>query len=83
MMKKIIQVPIDEKLLANLNAASKKARKTRSEIIRQACRDFLRQLEETRLDEVYRQGYLGQPEETEAGEAQVAMSAEVFSEEEW
>lgn len=44
MAKKVIQVPVDEALLDALNRLSKKQNKARSELIRQACEQYLRQL---------------------------------------
>jgi len=81
--KKVIQVPVDEELLKNLDSLSKKQRKARSEVIRQACSRYLRQVEDEELDRLYQQGYIRIPEETEAGEIQIAMSAEILSRESW
>ncbi len=43
MAKKVIQVPVDEELLEELDYLSRKQRRARSELIRQACRIYLRQ----------------------------------------
>jgi len=83
MVKKVIQVPVDEKLLKDLDSLSKKQRKARSELIRQACLSFLQQVEDEELDRIYRQGYMRIPEEPETGEIQVAMSGEFISRESW
>ena len=72
MVKKVIQVPVDEGLLTALNQLSKKQRKGRSELIRQACQRYLRQVESEELDRLYQQGYKRLPEEAELGEAQIA-----------
>ena len=42
MAKKVIQVPVDEEPLKDLDNLSKKQRKPRSELIRQACLRYLR-----------------------------------------
>jgi len=42
MVKKVIQVPVDEELLSALDQLSKKQSKARSELIRQACQRYLR-----------------------------------------
>lgn len=81
MAKKVIQVPVDEELLRELDNLSKKQCKARSELIRQACLRYLQQVESEELDRLYREGYRRIPEESEAGEAQAAMSAELFSKE--
>ncbi|MEA3253972.1 MAG: ribbon-helix-helix protein, CopG family [Chloroflexota bacterium] len=83
MVKRVIQVPVDEKLLKDLDSLSKKQRKARSELIRQACLSFLRQVEDEELDRIYRQGYMRVPEEPETGEIQLAMSGEFISRESW
>lgn len=83
MAKRVIQVPVDEKLLKDLDSLSKKQHKARSELIRQACLSFLQQVEDEELDRIYRQGYMRIPEEPETGEIQVAMSGEFISRESW
>jgi len=83
MTKKVIQVPVDEELLKDLNSLSKKWRKARSELIRQACLRYLRQVESEELDKLYQQGYKRVPEEPEVGEIQVAMSGEILPRESW
>jgi metal-responsive CopG/Arc/MetJ family transcriptional regulator len=83
MVKKVIQVPVDEDLLKNLDNLSKKQQRARSEVIRHACSRYLQQVEEEEQDRLYQQGYIRVPEEPTAGEIQIAMSAEVLSEESW
>ena len=56
MVKKVIQVPVDEELLKNLNRFSKKQHKTRSEVIREACVIYLARAKEEELDRIYREG---------------------------
>lgn len=83
MVKKVIQVPVDEELLKDLDNLSKKQRKSRSELIRQACLRYLQQIEYEELDRLYQQGYKRIPEEPETGEIQIAMSGEFMSRESW
>jgi metal-responsive CopG/Arc/MetJ family transcriptional regulator len=83
MGKKIIQVPVDEELLTALDQLSRKQRKARSELIRQACRRYLRQVESEELDRLYQQGYEKLPEEPELVEAQVALAGEILPRESW
>jgi metal-responsive CopG/Arc/MetJ family transcriptional regulator len=82
-VKKVIQVPVDEDLLKNLDNLSKKQRLARSEVIRQACTRYLQQVKEEEQDRLYQQGYMKTPEEPEAGETQVALSTEILSKESW
>jgi metal-responsive CopG/Arc/MetJ family transcriptional regulator len=83
MVKKVIQVPVDEELLLALDHLSKKQRKARSELIRQACQRYLGQVESEELDRLYQQGYERLPEEAELGGAQIAMAGEVLPKEPW
>lgn len=83
MASKIIQVPVNEELLTALDALSKARGRPRSEIIREACRAYLRRVDEARLEEAYVQGYRRLPEETGLGEAQVALTGDVLPPEEW
>jgi len=83
MARKVIQVPVDEELLNDLNNLSKKQRKARAELIRQACLRYLQQVEYEELDKLYRQGYEKIPEEAEVGETQVAMAGQFMPKESW
>ncbi len=83
MAKKVIQVPVDEGLLKELDNMSKKQRKSRSELIRQACLRYLRDIEHQELDKLYQQGYGKIPEEPGTGETQVAISGEFMTKESW
>jgi len=83
MTKKVIQVPVDDKLLKDLDNLSKKQHKARAELIRQACMRYLRQIEYEELDKLYQQGYMSIPEEPEEGEVQIAMSSETLCKESW
>lgn len=83
MAKKIIQVPVEEELLNALDRMSKKQRKARADVIRQACRSYLRQAEYEELDVLYRRGYERIPEEAGCGEIQVALLGHVLSKESW
>lgn len=80
---RIVQVPIDEELLADLDKATKAARTSRSALIRLACREYIRRIREEKLDEAYRRGYERIPETSDIGEAQAAMAAEVLPKESW
>lgn len=83
MAKKVIQVPVDEKLLTALDKLSRKQSQARSEIIRRACQHYLEQMESDELDKIYQQGYERIPEDAEIGEAQVSISGEILSGESW
>jgi metal-responsive CopG/Arc/MetJ family transcriptional regulator len=65
MAKKIIQVPIGEHLLSDLNKYSKKQKKTRAEFIREACKHYVAETEEAEMDKQYVEGYRKFPESAE------------------
>ncbi len=83
MAKKVIQVPVDEQLLRSLDSMAKKRGRPRSELIREACQRYLKQVEYEKMDEVYIEGYKRIPEEPALGEAQVTLAGQVLSEETW
>ena len=83
MVKKVIQVPVDEELLIALDRTSRKQNKARAELIRKACRRYLEQVESEELDRLYQQGYEKLPEESQAGEVQIALAHEILPEESW
>jgi len=83
MVKKVIQVPVDEELLVALDQTSRKQNKARAELIREACQCYLQQVESEELDRLYQQGYERMPEEPESGEAQIGLAGEILPEEAW
>ena len=83
MVKKVIQVPVDQDLLNKLDSLSKKQRKARAELIREACLSYLERIREEEMDSIYRHGYMKIPEEQEAGKAQLIVSGEILSGEPW
>lgn len=83
MTKKVIQVPIEEELLNALDKVSKKQRKARAALIRQACSNYLQKIEYEELDRLYQQGYKKIPEESGMGEVQVALTGQILSKESW
>ena len=83
MAKKVIQVPVEEELLNTLDRVSKRQRKPRAVLIRQACYSYLRQVEYEELDKLYQQGYKKVPEEKDIGEVQVALAGQILPKESW
>jgi metal-responsive CopG/Arc/MetJ family transcriptional regulator len=83
MVKKIIQVPVDEELLQALDHVSDKLHKSRAAVIRQACKQYLTQMEQEELDKIYQQGYKKAPEEHEWGVAQLNLATQILSKESW
>jgi metal-responsive CopG/Arc/MetJ family transcriptional regulator len=83
MTKKIIQVPVDESLLKQLDSLSGKKKIARAELIREACQSYLATVEEAELEQQYKEGYWKIPESSDVGEAQESMIGEIFLEESW
>jgi metal-responsive CopG/Arc/MetJ family transcriptional regulator len=83
MPARIIQVPIDEPLLAALDEASQAVGSSRAALIRLACREYLRRIHEEALDDAYEEGYRRIPERPDLGESQVAMLKDVLPAEQW
>ncbi len=79
MAKKVIQVPVDQELLKKLDDLSGKQGKSRSELIRQACLQYLQNIEHKQLDDAYQLGYMKMPERPETSEAQIAVADKVTS----
>jgi metal-responsive CopG/Arc/MetJ family transcriptional regulator len=83
MVKKVIQVPMDEKLLKELNKLSQKQKKSRSEFIREACASYVAKTREAEADRKYIEGYRKFPETTEMGEIGMQLLAQILPDEEW
>jgi hypothetical protein len=77
--RKMIQVPVDTELLTALDRLSIKQRETMSEVIRQACRRFLLEVESER----YKEGYEKLPEEPDEAIVQMTTTSEILSKDPW
>ena len=80
-MTKVVQVVLEEELLAALDTWRAKQGLNRSELVREACRHFLRWMEGEEAERAYEEGYRRVPEETGVGEAQVALLGDVLDQE--
>lgn len=83
MVKRIIQVPVDEELLQALDQVTDKLHKSRAAVIRQACKQYLNQMEHEEFDKLYQQGYEKVPENPEWGEVQINLVAQILPKELW
>jgi len=83
MVKKVIQVPVDEGLLIALDHTSRKQNRARAELIREACQCYLAQVESEELDRLYKEGYERVPEGPDLAEAQIGLAGEVLPKESW
>ena len=78
---KIIQVPVNEDLLEQLDAYSAERGQSRSAFIREACAEYVAKLTEEELDRQYVESYRNFPESDEDDEWRMKMIAEVWGEE--
>ncbi len=86
MPKKVIQVPVDAKLLKELDTLSKKQGKARAEVIREACARYITEVEEAEADRKYIESYRRMPEtqeELEWAEMGAKLANEILAEEPW
>jgi metal-responsive CopG/Arc/MetJ family transcriptional regulator len=83
MRKKIIQVPFDEGLLAEMDRLSKSSGQARAEVIREACSEYVKRIETEKMDMVYRKGYEDVPERPDIAQTQESLLSEVLEEESW
>ena len=87
-MKTVIQIPVEKELLARLDERARKEAISRSALIRDACRRYLRQLEDDELDARYEAGYRRIPDATTEAESLAWLAAaepldEGWPEEDW
>ena len=75
---KVIQVPMDEGLLNAVNERAKSRRSTRAALIREACEEYLRRLNQQALDQKYVEGYRRKPESPSVGKQGEKMAGEVW-----
>lgn len=83
---KIIQVPVSEDLLRQLDELSERRDQSRSALIREACTTYIASLEEAAADRRYIQSYTETPEteeEKEWAELGAKMLAELTADDEW
>lgn len=83
MTMKVVQVPMDQKLLKALQRQCRKERRSRAELVRDACRRYLKRLEDEEADRAYEEAYRRIPEDTAVGKSQVAMLARILPKETW
>jgi metal-responsive CopG/Arc/MetJ family transcriptional regulator len=80
---KIVQVPMDPVLLAELDFIAKRERRPRSVIIREACKEYLLARRQAELEAAYVKGYRRIPEKPDLAEAQTRLAPHVLPAERW
>lgn len=80
---KTIQVPIEEELLKTIDEKANAKFKNRSDFIRKACRQFIKNLEEQEKENTYIKGYRKTPEKLKIAETSAKLASSVLKKEDW
>ena len=80
---KTIPVPMGEDLLTKVNEKMRLGFKNRSVFIREACKYFIKSLEEREKEKAYIRGYRKFPEETQMAKVSSKLSSQIMSREKW
>ena len=83
MTSKIIQVPMNEELLKNLNKVCKKQKVKRAALIRQVCQNYIKQIEDAEAERQCIEAYRKIPDDPAIGEVGAKLAAEILSKEDW
>ena len=83
MGKKIIQVPMDDVLLSDIDRWCERRELPRARFIRESCREYLKKVEEEESDRAYQKGYELHPEEPAAAAAQMKLVKKIAPGEKW
>ncbi|MBI2347616.1 MAG: hypothetical protein HYV05_03065 [Deltaproteobacteria bacterium] len=81
--KKIVQVPIEDELLEQIDTTAGVVAESRAAFIREACKQRLKSLETKELDRRYMEGYRKKPEELDWAETSVKLLAKRLAKEKW
>jgi metal-responsive CopG/Arc/MetJ family transcriptional regulator len=81
--KKIIQVPIEDELLEQIDTTAGVVAESRAAFIREACKQRLKSLETRELDRRYMEGYRKKPEELDWAETSAKLLSKRLPKEKW
>ena len=81
--KKVIQVPIEDVLLGALDKQAQEDGRSRADLIREACQQYLRRRHASDLERAYLEGYRRIPDTPAMGQAQEATLPYLFNREAW
>ncbi len=81
--RRTLRIEIDADLLESLDALAKRDRRSRTDIVEDACRAYVRSREAAAADRAYRRAYRRMPEPSATGQIQVALASAVLPEEVW
>jgi hypothetical protein len=80
---KIIQVPMEEKLLKQIDEAAGVVAESRSAFIREACQQRLKSLQGEILDRVYIEGHQKHPENVDWARSSAKLLSKRLPKEKW
>jgi hypothetical protein len=80
---KIIQVPIDEDLLKQIDATAGIVAESRAAFIREACQQRLKALRAKELDQLYIAGYQRRPESLDWAQSSAKLLSKRLPKEKW
>ena len=81
--KKIIQVPIEDELLEQIDTTAGVVAESRAAFIREACKQRLKSLETKKLDHRYIEGYRKKPEDLDWAETSAKLLSKRLPKEKW
>lgn len=80
---KIIQVPMEEKLLKQIDESAGVVAESRSAFIREACQQRLKRLQGEELDRVYIEGHQKHPENVDWARSSAKLLSKRLPKEKW
>lgn len=80
---KIIQVPMDEELLKQIDATAGIVAESRAAFIREACQQRLRSLHAKELERLYVKGHQKHPEDLDWAQSSAALLSKRLPKEKW
>ena len=81
--KKIIQVPMEEELIEQIDATAGVVAESRAAFIREACQQRLKSLHAKDLDRLYIEGHQSHPEDLDWAESSAKLLSKRLPKEKW
>jgi hypothetical protein len=81
--KRIIQVPMEDRLLKQIDATAGIVAESRAAFIREACQQRLKSLHAKELDRLYIEGHRSRPENLDWAESSVKLLSKRLPKEKW
>lgn len=80
---KVIQVPMEEELLKQIDATAGVVAESRSAFIREACQQRLKSLQAEELDRLYIEGHQKHPEDVDWAQSSAKLLSKRLPKEKW